>query len=169
MCNTTERIYQVGRLFIHMEDAYPYQTYYGKIDEVMSRDNYTCQICGLYGVQKNDIVIRRCLECEKQGIPFQPFPNSKIPNPCTVRGLKYRVCGECLQFKEISIEHVSHANLVVHHLDGNKKNQSLENLVTVCTSCHRRLHTRKRILSIEEVKQEIEKEKAQSRLCREMT
>jgi hypothetical protein len=34
-----------------MEDDYLYQTYYGKIDEIMRRDDYTCQICGYYGVQ----------------------------------------------------------------------------------------------------------------------
>lgn len=138
-----------------MEDERPYQTYYGKIDEVMSRDNYTCQICGYYGVQKNDIVVKRCLECERIGIVFQPNPDSAIPKPCREKGLKYRVCGECPEFKEVSIEYVSHSDLVVHHRDGNKKNQALENLVTVCISCHRRLHPRGRILTIDEVKKQM--------------
>ena len=142
-----------------MEDEYSYQTYYSKIDEVMSRDNYTCQICGYYGVQTNDIVVRRCLDCEKQGIPFQPTPDWIIPKPCRDKGLKCRVCGECPQFKEISVEYVSQANLLVHNKDGNKKNQALENLVTVCTSCHRKLHHRGRILTIDEVKKKIRKKK----------
>jgi 5-methylcytosine-specific restriction endonuclease McrA len=137
-----------------MKDEYPYQTFYGKIDEVMSRDNYTCQICGYFGVQRNDIIVRRCLECEKQGIPYEPQPGLKIPKPCRDKGLKYRACGECPNFKEVSIEYISHRNLVVHHKDGNTKNQSLENLVTVCTSCHRRLHPRGRILTVDEVKKQ---------------
>jgi predicted HNH restriction endonuclease len=73
--------------------------------------------------------------------------------------LKYRACGECPHFRENSIEYISHANLVVHHIDGNKKNQALENLVTVCTSCHRKLHHRGRILTIDEVKKKIRKKK----------
>ena len=140
-----------------MEDKYPYQTFYGKIDEVMSRDNYTCQVCGCCGVQANDIVVTRCLECEKQGIPFQPIRDSRIPKPCREKGLKFRICGECPDFREMSIEYVSYASLVVHHLDGDKKNQDLKNLITVCTRCHRRLHPRGRILPIERVREQIGK------------
>lgn len=29
-----------------------------------------------------------------------------------------------------------------HHIDENKKNNKPENLVTVCRSCHRKLHSR---------------------------
>ena len=114
-----------------MEDEYPYQTYYSQVDRVMRRDNYTCQICGYCGVQTNDIVVSRGLECEKEGIPFQPRSDWIIPKPCRERGLKYRVCGECTNFKEISVEYVSYAGLIVHHKDGNKKNQASENLVTL--------------------------------------
>ena len=140
-----------------MEDKYPYQTFYSKIDEIMSRDNYTCQICGYYGVQENHKVVTRCLDCEKIGFDFQPFPDWNIPKPCKEKGLKFRVCGECPQFKEISIEYVSYANLMVHHKDGNKTNQREENLVSVCISCHRRLHHRAKTLTIEEVRQKLTK------------
>jgi 5-methylcytosine-specific restriction endonuclease McrA len=138
-----------------MEDKYPYQTYYSVIDDVMLRDNYTCQICGHYGVLANHVVVTRCLECEKKGIYFEPLPDWNIPKPCREKGIKFRTCGECPQFKEISIEYVSYANLVVHHKDGKKTNQNLDNLVTVCTSCHRRLHKRGKILSIDEVKENL--------------
>ena len=140
-----------------MEDKYPYQTFYGKIDEVMKRDNYTCQVCGYYGVQKKDVLVRKCLECEKQGIPFQPLPDWIIPKPCREKGLKYRVCGECPQLKESLEEYLFHPYLMVHHIDGNKKNQALDNLVRVCRSCNRRLHPRGRILTIDEVKKKIGK------------
>lgn len=31
-------------------------------------------------------------------------------------------------------------NLVVHHIDENKKNNKLDNLITLCRACHARLH-----------------------------
>jgi len=83
------------------------------------------------------------------------MPDWGIPKPCREKGLQYRSCAECPYFREISVEYVSYADLVVHHKDGNKYNQDPDNLVTVCRSCHRRLHPRGKILSIEEVKKKI--------------
>ena len=37
----------------------------------------------------------------------------------------------------------SREHLVTHHLDGNHKNDSLENLIILCRSCHNRKHARK--------------------------
>ena len=31
-------------------------------------------------------------------------------------------------------------NISVHHIDGNKQNNSLDNLITLCVRCHRQLH-----------------------------
>lgn len=36
--------------------------------------------------------------------------------------------------------------LVVHHIDGNAKNNNLANFATLCTSCHGRIHNTARIL-----------------------
>ena len=139
-----------------MKDEYPYQTYYGKVDKIMARDGYTCQVCGYYGVMENHVTTTICLTCQEKGINFHPLPYwGGIPKPCREKGLNYTTCAECPQFREISVEYVSHAYLVVHHKDGDKTNQSPDNLVTVCTSCHRRLHHRDRILTIEEVRQNL--------------
>ena len=32
------------------------------------------------------------------------------------------------------------SNIVVHHVDGDRKNNRMENLLTLCTACHGRLH-----------------------------
>jgi 5-methylcytosine-specific restriction endonuclease McrA len=88
----------------------------------------------------------------KKRIPFQPNPDFKIPKPCVEKGLKYKVCGECPNFKVKPEIHTFIEYLTVHHKDGNKKNQNPANLVTVCTSCARRFHHRDRLLTIDEVK-----------------
>ena len=36
------------------------------------------------------------------------------------------------------------SKLVVHHLDSNRKNNSLDNLSTLCTKCHSLVHERPR-------------------------
>ena len=137
-----------------MQDEYSYQTYYKKKPYIMKRDNYTCQVCGYYGIKEKDVMVRRCITCEKKGIPFHPDPNYKIPKPCVEKGLKYRVCGECPNFTKKSETHALIEKLTVHHKDGNKKNQNPENLVTVCTSCARRVHPCGRIRTLEEVKKD---------------
>jgi 5-methylcytosine-specific restriction endonuclease McrA len=41
-------------------------------------------------------------------------------------------------------EHIlSEVDFTVHHKDGNKSNNTMENLVTVCNSCHASHHRRK--------------------------
>jgi len=142
-----------------MKDNYPYQTYYGVVDKILARDNYTCQVCGHYGVESNDSVVTVCLDCEKQGIEFHPSANWKIPKPCRERQLPYAVCGQCPQFRELSVECVSYKNLLVHHKDEDTTNQTPENLITVCTSCHRRLHHRGKTLTVEEAKESLRQEK----------
>lgn len=37
----------------------------------------------------------------------------------------------------------SETHLVVHHIDGNPRNNRLENLLVMCRSCHRTIHSRK--------------------------
>lgn len=132
---------------------YPYKGYYEVVEEVLKRDNYTCQVCGFYGVESVHDKVTVCLECERKGIPFSPDPEWGVPNPCRDKGLKS--CGQCPSFREYSIEHLSFHRLVVHHKDGNKCNQKLDNLITLCTNCHARIHAKKRLLTIDELRSKI--------------
>lgn len=34
-------------------------------------------------------------------------------------------------------------NLVAHHIDGNRENNDLDNLIPLCKSCHRKVHSHK--------------------------
>lgn len=36
----------------------------------------------------------------------------------------------------------SSTNIVVHHVDGDRSNNSIENLIPVCSSCHNKIHGR---------------------------
>ena len=49
---------------------------------------------------------------------------------------KYRVlhtkCEKC----------ICTSNLLVHHLDRNRKNNTIENFQVLCCSCHAKIHTR---------------------------
>jgi 5-methylcytosine-specific restriction endonuclease McrA len=144
-----------------MKDDYPYETYYDVVDQILLRDSYTCQICGFYGVENNNATTTVCLECERQGIDFHPTAEWRIPRPCREKQLPYKVCGQCPQYREFSLECVSYKSLVVHHKNGDKTNQNPDNLITVCTSCHRRLHPRGRTLTIGEVKEALQREKQQ--------
>lgn len=44
----------------------------------------------------------------------------------------YRRCEKCM----------SAANLVVHHIDQNRRNNNAKNLQVLCSSCHAIIHTR---------------------------
>lgn len=79
-----------------MNDTYPYQTYYNIIDEVLSRDNHTCQVCGYYGIEENHVTTTICLTCQEKGVDFHPSPDwYGIPKPCREKGLQYRTCAVC--------------------------------------------------------------------------
>jgi len=51
---------------------------------------------------------------------------------------------------------VTKNDFLVHHLDGNKKNQRLNNLITLCQHCHHSYHRKKE--TIEKAKQPIQLE-----------
>jgi hypothetical protein len=69
-----------------MEDAYPYQTFYKKKPYILKRDNYTCQVCGYYGFKEKDIVVTRCIECEKKEYPFNQIQTLKSQNLVLKKG-----------------------------------------------------------------------------------
>jgi 5-methylcytosine-specific restriction endonuclease McrA len=50
-------------------------------------------------------------------------------------GHRCRICGK---------EDFQNVVGIVHHIDGNKKNQSWDNLILVCVDCHRKIHNRRK-------------------------
>ncbi|MCD6484644.1 MAG: HNH endonuclease [Candidatus Odinarchaeota archaeon] len=147
----------------------PYKNYDKLKRIVFERDNYTCQICGYKPNIPLTIKFRYCKKCAEKGFLFKPIPGWKPPMKCKFHE-KLNRCGECDYYEEIKIqlppfEHKLPEEititfgipfpLVVHHIDGNKYNDNLENLITVCRSCHRRLHPKGKTLGIEEAKKKI--------------
>lgn len=57
---------------------------------------------------------------------------SKIPIRCKLCGIN---------------ENINFIQMSVHHVDGNKKNNDISNLVWICESCHQYLHNSKGIHS----------------------
>jgi predicted metal-binding protein len=68
------------------------------------------------------------------------WPNFKkrIKNGVGRLGINYKKALERDQFRCAICG--SYDNIVVHHLDGNTEHNSLDNLLTVCKSCHADLH-----------------------------
>lgn len=55
--------------------------------------------------------------------------NKKLREKVKLRdGYKCKTCPEC-------------ENLTVHHVDGNRYNNQMDNLITLCERCHRKIHT----------------------------
>lgn len=74
----------------------------------------------------------------KGGISFEPYPsefNEKLKEG--IRKRDNRICQYC-RIKE-NIVGNKKIRMAVHHIDGNKKNSSSENLVTLCNSCNTRM------------------------------
>ncbi len=52
-------------------------------------------------------------------------------------------CQKCKTYqKELYFSDGRKYKLIVHHIDRNKKNNNMCNLVSVCARCHRKLHNR---------------------------
>jgi len=133
---------------VHKLDRYPYETYYEKVDAILERDNYTCQVCGLHREAVECYTVTKCLLCEelarkdpsKKGLEnFHPEPDWRPPKPCPYRGV-YKKCGECPMFRIEVVKRKSRYPFVVHHLNGEPRDNDPENLVTVCVSCHHEIH-----------------------------
>jgi 5-methylcytosine-specific restriction endonuclease McrA len=120
-------------------------------DEILERDNYTCQICGKYGLEIMNAYVTTCLICEEKGINYSPRPKQKPPKPCIYKS-QYRACGECKFFRYYNIEVKDTSSLIIHHIDGNHYNNNPSNLITLCISCHRIVHPAGKLISIEEAK-----------------
>lgn len=160
-----------------MIDKYPYQNYEDNKRKVFERDNYSCQVCGHSPSLPKVRSIEYCKMCAIQGFLFKPQPNWKPPNPCEFRS-KIQKCGDCEFYnvlklnvppfecnlpEGLKINFSSPVDLVAHHIDGNKLDSHQENMITVCSSCHRRFHPRKKLLSLDEVKRKVAIEKVKEK------
>ena len=63
----------------------------------------------------------------------------KKNNPNTFLSLKKNGCNDCNSME----------NLHIHHIDGNKTNQQLENLQCLCMRCHKKAHINLRVLYVD--------------------
>lgn len=62
-----------------------------------------------------------------------------MPDPQNLPKWKYRE--RCLTEKgEQCIECGSEENILVHHVDGNRDNNDIDNLVPICELCHNEVH-----------------------------
>lgn len=114
------------------ERGYPYKGFYEVASKVMERDDFECQICDRKGeVLEEEWFLKRAAFL-RQLLREAGKHQSHIIHQAE---------RELAQIKR-RLEHPSWG-LVVHHLDGDKTNQALSNLVTLCNSCHMSIHRRK--------------------------
>lgn len=124
--------------------ARDYEGFYEVKPSILERDKFTCQVCGIRGIDTVQ-------EFEERRIDFL---SDIISHP-----EKYQeqlVTRAAHELEEL-VYGLQARGLMVHHINGDKTDQRPENLVTVCHSCQRRLHPRGRVLTIEEVKKQLEK------------
>ena len=76
-------------------------------------------------------------ECRRRGRECQV----KLNNKNRFGGLKFKVLERDRYICQICKKDVSGKGLaVVHHKDGDKQNNTMKNLVTLCKSCHPKIH-----------------------------
>lgn len=130
-----------------------YEGYYGVVETIMRRDLFTCQVCG----KKGDAWGWN--QVEKRAHERMIFLKGLLNEPKKHQPQLLTRVSEELKLYEYR-EQNPIQGLVVHHKNSDKSDQNPENLVTVCKSCHRRLHHRDRTLTIEELRANLSKKSA---------
>ena len=95
-------------------------------------------------------MLRVCNVCNKNKVETQKLKSGKICfrsscQPCRKKGKSYAGCSKKnakRRVKKISCDicnfkAVHMCQLDVDHIDGNRNNNSIENLQTLCANCHR--------------------------------
>jgi len=126
---------------------YPYKGFTREIkDKVLNRDNYTCQNCGHYGLKSYEVEQTQCSKCfpsfhpNRYWSPPRFCPRRKpeliLPFDKSNRIIPF-YCGVCKFFKIVEIEKREYvSSLVVHHINHITWDNRLDNLMTLCLSCH---------------------------------
>lgn len=119
-----------------------YEGFYAIYPSILQRDNFTCQVCGIKGIDTAQEWLKLRID----------FLSNITSHP--EKHQEQLVSQAAHELEELRFG-VQASGLMVHHKNGDKTDQRPENLVTVCYSCHRRLHPRGRILTIEEAKERL--------------
>lgn len=84
---------------------------------------------------------------KKGHVPENPFKKGNIPWNNGTKGNNYKVIGKYnyrirafIEFDNSCKICLKEENLQVHHIDMNRENSEIENLMILCASCHRKIH-----------------------------
>jgi len=111
--------------------------------------------------------VRYCGICAEKGFLFEPMLDWKPPKKCPLHK-RLKSCRECPHLRKIRVKippfthrlpegiiitfpqppfydgrrhyYVGTEYLLVHHIDGDKCNNYPDNLITLCRSCHMKVH-----------------------------
>lgn len=102
-----------------------------------------CTKCGTSALFK-DLRAKLCKSCQHDnGTRF--LKKAYSGNFLRIRNLIFErdryMCQCCQKTNEQSIL-INHRSLAVHHINGNTKNNTLDNLITLCGECHKSLHNK---------------------------
>lgn len=105
-------------------------------DDTILKYIITCRTCKK-SFRSPNTVSRNCSKCKEKNIP-KKYPRMFYYNKRLVYARDCFICQLCgADFHHVTTECLPH----VHHIDGNKKNNNLTNLVTLCSQCHIKVHT----------------------------
>lgn len=113
-----------------------------------NRQRY-CTVCGPTAKHANHVA--RCRAYHYKTYEYKGYNQTGENNNRLKRGTgSGRKYEEYSKFKKLKCEHCgcdgTGTRLVVHHRDGNPTNNAPSNLITLCDSCHKLVHSGKIIL-----------------------
>jgi len=130
------------------------ETYFRKVCRESKSMAEASKVLGLhFNTFKRWALILDCYETNQSGKgiskPLKDYENTKKPhhvkNKLWTLGLKEKKCEVCGLLGEYNGKPLT---LELHHIDGDRKNNSLENLQILCPNCHSQTHTYRRKKSL---------------------
>lgn len=156
------RIHRTKGLYGKIPQDYPYKGF--DKEAVLKRDKYTCQWCGYKPTREEALEHKMDLSFFKPGVKicWERHKLVLIERICEYYCRKdtpdsYRWCHD---ISEREFKAFAYPKFNAHHLDENKLNNELSNLITLCCKCHRSYHGKRRKgLSIEQAQKLVKKSK----------